>query len=73
MRDADQDDQVIKRLNIVIGLLLDAQGDAPGASDATKVKRLLAMGLAPSEVAAIANRPLNYVTATASAARKKKG
>lgn len=73
MKDADYELQVIKRLNIIIGLLIDAQGDAQGASDATKVKRLLAMGLTASEVAAITNRPVNYVTATASAARKKKG
>jgi hypothetical protein len=73
MKDGSCDEQIIKRLNVIIGLLMDAQGDAQGVSDATKVKRLLAMGLAPSEVAAITNRPLNYVTATSAAVRKKKG
>lgn len=73
MKDSNYEEQVIKRLNVIIGLLIDAQGEAQGVSDAMKVKRLLAMGLTASEVSAITNRPTNYVTATASQARKKKG
>lgn len=73
MKNGDYESQVIKRLNIIISLLIDAQGEAQGAADATKVKRLLAMGLTASEVAAITGRPTNYVTAIASAVRRKKG
>lgn len=60
-RDVQKD--VLRRLNILISLELDRQQDTKISSIASKVHRLIALGLAPSEVANIIGKPVNYVTA----------
>ena len=63
--------QVVRRLDILIALQLEAIGGAEAARPAAKIQRLIDMGIASSEVAAILGKSLNYVTATVSRKRKR--
>ena len=65
---------VVRRLDILIALQLEAAGGPEGQRPSAKIRRLSEVGLSPSEVAAVLGKPLNYVTATLSRkARAKKG
>jgi hypothetical protein len=54
---------ILRRLDIIICLLLDAPAKDSEASVASKVHKLSNLGLSPSETARILGKPLNYVTA----------
>ena len=74
MANSNIDEQVVKRLDIIIQLMLE---NGSNASDSTtsKIQRLLGFGLSKTEVAAIIGKKVNYVTAVTSskkrAAKKK--
>jgi transposase-like protein len=65
-------EDVIKRLDILISLVLEqssAQG-APPMSD--KISRLADLGVSPADIARILRKPLNNVTATLSQRKSRK-
>jgi hypothetical protein len=64
MKSANTDQSVVKRLNVMIALMLDQMKEDQGTSMAAKIVKLAALGLAPSNIAEIVGKPLNYVTAT---------
>lgn len=66
MKSANTDQSVVKRLNVMIALMLDQTKENQGITMAAKIVKLAALGLAPSDIAEIVGKPLNYVTATMS-------
>lgn len=66
MKSANTDQSVVKRLNVMIALMLDQVKEDQATSMAAKIVKLAALGLAPSDIAEIVGKPLNYVTATLS-------
>jgi hypothetical protein len=70
MADAALDDAIVRRLNILILLSLDNAGSRAGLTTTGKVQRLVELGLEPAEVASIVGKPVNYITAITSKARR---
>lgn len=66
MKSVNTDQSVVKRLNVMIALMLDQMKEVQGTSMAAKIMKLAALGLAPSDIAEIVGKPLNFVTATLS-------
>lgn len=65
MKSASTEQQsVVKRLNVMIALMLDQMNEGQGTSMAAKIVKLSVLGLAPSDIAEIIGKPINYVTAT---------
>ena len=63
--------EIVKRLNILIALSLDAaQND--GLSMADKIVKLNNFGVNPADIARILGKPANYVTATLSQRKTRK-
>ena len=63
-------EQMLRRLDTLIAVMLDVtptQGRVPVAS---KIQRLAGIGLAPAEIASILGKPTNYVTASLATKRK---
>lgn len=63
--------EIVKRLNILIILSLDA-AQTDGCSMADKIVRLNNFGVSPTDIAKILGKPLNYVTATLSQRKTRK-
>jgi hypothetical protein len=63
--------QIIRRLDVLIALQMEASGGPEAASRATKIRRLSELGLSPSEVASIVGKPINYITATLAMEKKR--
>ena len=61
---------VLRRLDCLILLGLE-QGQAASWSMTEKVERLAAFGFSDTEIAGFLGKPLNYVTATRSQARRR--
>lgn len=55
--------EILRRLDVLISLQLDIPLADGRASIASKVNRLISLGLAPAEVASIIGKPVNYITA----------
>ena len=70
MKEGEIQLQVLKRLNVLIALQLDTISEKGSVSITNKVGKLLELGLAPSEIAGILGKPINYVTAVLSARRR---
>lgn len=66
------DEEVVKRLNILISLILEQPNAESVTSMTKKINRLVALGVSPSDVAKILNKQLNYVTAVLSQRKPKK-
>jgi len=65
-------EDVIKRLDILISLVLE-QSSAQGVSPMSdKIGKLADLGVAPADIARILRKPLNYVTATLSQLKSRK-
>lgn len=64
------ENEIVKRLNIVIHLLLEQRANSD-ESTTSKIERLLKLGLSKAEVAAIIGKPINYVTAVTSTKKKR--
>jgi hypothetical protein len=69
---SDPLDSVVRRLDVIIGLLLDRATDQAGAPSITsKIYRLSDLGLSASEIANITRRGNNYVGAILGARKKQ--
>ena len=66
MKDTQILERIQKRLNILITLQLAQLDPASVVPMAARIRWLADLGLPPSEIAEIVNKPLNYVTATLS-------
>jgi hypothetical protein len=68
----DPMDSVVRRLDIIIGLLLDRATDqVSGPSMTSKIYRLSDLGLSASEIANITRKGNNYVGAVLGARKKQ--
>jgi hypothetical protein len=74
MKETQFHEVLIRRLDVLISLLLDAPAADSATSFSSKIRRLSELGLSPAEIGNILGKPVNYITATLSqqkAARKK--
>lgn len=62
---------LIKRLNVLISIALDAASETTYKSTAEKVDHLISLGLSPAEIAQILGKPTNYVTALVHTKKKR--
>jgi len=60
----EAEDEIIKRLNILIAVVLDQSPSGGSTSIADKIRRLTDLGVPPAKIAEILNKPVNYVTAS---------
>ncbi len=65
-------EDMIKRLDILIGLLLEQSSPETTLSMSEKIGKLADIGVPPAEIARILRRPLNYVTASLSQRKSRK-
>lgn len=63
MKQGDFEAKVLQRLDVLISLRLEAPIPDELPSVASKVDRLIRLGLAPAEVASVLGKPTKYVTA----------
>jgi len=63
-------EQILRRLNLLVMLELDKVSSGSGTTTTSKVQWLLGLGLQPAEVASIVGKPVNYVTAITSTAKR---
>lgn len=66
------EEEIIKRLNILIAVVLDRSPSGSSTSIADKIRKLSDLGVTPAKIAEILNKPVNYITASL-AQRKPKG
>jgi hypothetical protein len=64
--------RLLRRLDILIAMLLDAS-PTESIPMAAKIKRLAGAGLTAAEIGGILGRPTNYVTASLSEQKKRRG
>lgn len=55
--------EILRRLDVLISIQLDATPSEVRSSIASKVQRLVSFGLTPAEIATIIGKPVNYITA----------
>ncbi len=73
-RENDPMAAVVRRLDILIGLLLDRTPEqSDGPSMTSKIYRLSDLGLSASEIASVTGKGTNYVGAVLGARKKAKG
>jgi hypothetical protein len=70
---SDATDDLAQRLDILISLTLDSLADDGEMKIATKIHRLTDLEVSASLIAQIVGKSSNYVTATQSQQRSKKG
>jgi hypothetical protein len=70
MTDISLLEQILRRLNLLVLLELDKVTPRSGTTISGKVHRLIGLGLQPAEVASVVGKPVNYVTAITSSAKK---
>ncbi len=70
---ASFEEDVLKRLDVLIGLLLDRTTETDGVTLTDRVSKLLSLGIYPADIARILGRPLNSVTGIISGLRKRQG
>jgi hypothetical protein len=63
-------DGVVRRLDVLIGLLIESRVDGPKSSTASKIYRLTDLGLSPAEVGSIIGKGSNYVGAVLGSRKK---
>ncbi len=63
MKEEQFQKELLRRLDVLISIQLDATPSEGQASIVSKVCRLVNLGLAPAEVATIIGKPVNYITA----------
>ena len=61
---------IIKRLNIVIALQLDALSDSDLTPTSKRIRRLNDLGLSPGDIGSILGKKANYVSAVIGSGRK---
>lgn len=65
-------EEIVKRLNILITLLLEQSSTGSGVSMTEKIVKLAKVGVAPADIARILGKPLNSVTSVLSRRQSKK-
>lgn len=71
MEESEFRDQVLRRMDVLIRLLLDRpEVDAPGLS--AQAQRLKGFGLSTGEIAGILGKPSNYISAVLPKESRKK-
>jgi hypothetical protein len=70
MNEQQFQDAILRRLDILIALQLDA-ASTDVAATSSKIDRLLATGATPAETAKIIGKPVNYVTAVMAMKNKR--
>lgn len=68
--DTSIEEQILRRLNLLILLQLEKVKPESGTTTASKIHWLRGLGLQPAEVASIVGKPINYVTAVNSSSRQ---
>ena len=71
MKEGQIQEEILRRLDILISLQLDRPQAERPPSIASKVRRLVDLGLAPAEVASVLGKPVNYVTAILSTKKSR--
>jgi phage-related holin len=71
MKESPQNEKIIQRLDVLIGLTLDNLLGEENTSMSAKIHYLRNMGVSAAETAAILNKSPNYVTATISQKKKQ--
>lgn len=66
------DEEIIKRLNILIAILLEQSSKADKVSMTDKIGKLAELGISQPDIAKILGKPLNYVTALLSQKKSRK-
>ena len=66
------EEEIIKRLNILIAVVLDQSSSGGRTSIADKIRKLSDFGVLPAKIAEILNKPVNYVTASLAQRNSKK-
>lgn len=66
------EEDIIKRLNIMITILLEESSAGANLSMADKISKLNYLGVPQTDIAKILGKPLNYVTASLSQRKTKK-
>jgi len=72
MDNEKSNDQIIRRLDVLISLQLEFTLDRERVPISTKIKKLAELGLSASEISNILDKPLNYITANLSKKRVNK-
>ena len=62
---------IVKRLNTLICLLADVASPSDSISMSDRIGRLSNLGLSPSEIGEILNKPTNYITASIHKKKKR--
>jgi len=62
---------IVRRLDALIAILLDKPNADSSVTATEKIKKLMEVGLSPSDIAVILGKPTNQVTALMSALKKK--
>lgn len=70
MSSENQENALIRRMDIIIRLLLEKASE-DSTSVTAKIERLLSYGLSKSETANILGKPVNYVTAVTAGKKKQ--
>jgi hypothetical protein len=70
MRQQSIEEQILQRLNLLVLLQLDSESGTGSTTVTSKIQKLLGLGFSPAEVASILRKPVNYVTAVTSSARR---
>lgn len=71
-RENNIDEEIIKRLNILIALFLEQSSHGTTLSMTEKICKLNDLGVPQADIARILGKPLNYVTASLSQRKSKK-
>lgn len=72
MENADFQNTLLRRLNLLIILMLDTSSSEGPQSTTKRIERLTKIGLPPSEIAEIIGKNTNYVTAVLHGKKKAK-
>ena len=70
--DNNENQGIIKRLDIIIALLLRFRPNEPEATATDKIAELADLGLSRSEIGRIMGKPANYVSAVLGTKKGKK-
>jgi hypothetical protein len=62
--------EVVHRLDLIIALLLDRNGEGSKGTTTSRVMKLSELGVPPSQIAQILHKPLSSVTASMAMKRK---
>jgi len=68
----ESEEEIIKRLNILIAVVLDQSRPGGSTSIADKIRKLTDLGVPPAKIGEILNKPVNYVTASLAQRNAKK-